>query len=309
MAEEADAIEQLHQQLFGFTPRLPGTAYERITAIVLAVLGWTEIQRASREQPEGARAKQTIDVVARNPAGEQRRLIVQCKHYGKRVGKEVMDTLVGIGKQLGDIDLAVVTTVGFKKGAMDVAHDEDVAMIQLRPYDPAQDDGQFIRQIVITIKPVMPPVITAFNLETGPTEGPVIEGPQGSYDLDTRLQRNDGSPAETLRQLMYADTNTFEPGEFDRRVEPTEARWVALRAGRVKIQALAWHEAIHAGDPVTTESSGEGEPMLVIQQLDSDGNVASGRLVVDRHLYAWDLDSDNNVIPRGPLTDDDPTSP
>ena len=96
MAREPSSIDLLHEALFGFVPGNPGTAYERLTAIVLAGLGWTGVKQQASEQPEGARAKQTLDVVARHPSGEQRRLIVQCKHYAETVGKEVIDTLVGI---------------------------------------------------------------------------------------------------------------------------------------------------------------------------------------------------------------------
>ena len=100
---------------------------------------------------------------------------------------------------------------------------------------------------------------------------------------------------------MYADIDTFEVGEFDRRVIPGEARWVPSETGRARIGALSWHEVITAGDPIETKITAKGQPVLVVQRIEPDGSVAAGRLVVDRQLFAWDLDDERHVVPRGPL--------
>jgi hypothetical protein len=292
------SFDALHQQLFGFVPALDGAAYERISAVLLAFLGWTEVAQGARERRPGRRARQTIDVMARHPSGIERRLIVQCKDYDKKVGKEVLDTLVGIGAQIGDVDLGVVTTIGYTRGARDVAHDENVRMLVLRPYDPDSDDGKFVREVVVKIIPYMPPAVSRFNVETAQIEGSLSSG---AYALDTVLQKDDGSDAETLAALMYADINTFQAGTFDRRVVPPEHRWVPSATGRALISALTWHEVIVAGAPTEVRTRGDGEPVLVVEQVEPDGAVLSARLVVDRQLFAWDLNDRRQVVPRGPL--------
>jgi Restriction endonuclease len=300
MPQEPGTIGLLHEVLFGFIPSGPGTAYERLTAIVLAALGWTEVRQQAHEQPEGVRAKQTLDVVARHPSGEQRRLIVQCKHYAETVGKEVMDTLVGIGVQLGDVDLAIVTTVGFTAGARDVAVDRDIAMVRLRPYDPVQDEGQFIRRIVLTLNVFSPPIVTDFRVEVGEIEGDVVGG-QFSYNTFTPLQRDDGSATETLAEIIEANSAGMVEGEFDRRVAFSERRWLPVEGGPAGISCITWHERIARGEPSVSVIESDGDPVLVVQQLDEKGEIESGRLVVDRQLWAWDLDADNNDVPRGQL--------
>lgn len=302
MAGEPGPIDTLHEQLFGFIPGNPGTAYERLTAIVLAGLGWTQVKQRSREQPEGTRAKQTLDVVARHPTGEQRRLVVQCKHYAETVGKEVIDTLVGVGKQLGDVDLAVVTMVGFTEGARAVCVDQNIAMVRLRPYDPAKDEGSFIRRIELTLYAVSPPVITNFKVEVGDVEGDVTEGEQVHNTL-APLQTDDGTAVESLAEVMQAHGGGFEEGQFDRRVELPGRRWLVVDGGRAEIKSLSWRETIAKGEPTVTVVEGKGSPVLVLQQLDEHGELSLGRLVVDRHLWAWDLEDHNNVVPRGPLAD------
>jgi hypothetical protein len=55
----------------------------------------------------------------------------------------------------------------------------------------------------------------------------------------------------------------------------------------------------------TTESSvveGKGEPCLVVELLDADGEPERARLVVDQALYAWDIADDGTVSPRGDLS-------
>jgi hypothetical protein len=299
VSPEPNAIDLLHQELWGYVPSLGGEAYERLTAVVLAVLGWSEVKQQSHEKREGAQALQRLDVVARHPSGEQRRLIVQCKHYGKTVGKEDVDTLIGVGKQVGDINLAIVTTKGFKSGARDAAVDENVAMVVLRPYDPTDQTINFVREVNVTISSLLPPQVTALKLDLGPVEGDVAGGPIETSTLDP-LEHQDGSEAEPLAYFIEQGT-AKQTGEFDQRVELPGSRWLRVSpTGRVQIKAVAWHERIDASLGVL-QIEGKGEPKLVLQQLDENLEATSGRVVVDEDLFAWDLDDNNNVVPRGQL--------
>jgi len=122
----SSAIEDLHEAAFGFRPAKPGTAYERLGAVVLATLGWQDVQHDTLAAGEGRLTEHQLDVTARHPAGEIRRLIIECKDWNAEVGKGVLDTLVGVRTQLGaDAAAAVVTTVGYTEGAVTVAVDEE----------------------------------------------------------------------------------------------------------------------------------------------------------------------------------------
>lgn len=296
---EPNAIDRLHHELWGFVPALGGEAYERLTAVVLAVLGWSEVKQQSHEKRDGARALQRLDVVARHPSGEQRRLIVQCKHYGKTVGKEDVDTLIGVGKQVGDVDLAIITMKGFTSGARDAAVDENVAMVLLKPYDPTDETINFVREIEVTMNFTSPPVVTSLQFELGPVEGDVPQSPIQVNTLDP-LEHQDGTEAEPLAHFIDQGS-AKQVGEFDRRFELPNSRWLRASAtGRVQIRAVAWHERIDAASN-TVRIKGKGEPKLVVQQLDEYLKATSGRLVVDADLFAWDLDDENNIVPRGQL--------
>jgi hypothetical protein len=90
-------------------------------------------------------------------------------------------------------------------------------------------------------------------------------------------------------------------GTFERRKDLVERRWLSLDGGRVEVKGVTWTETITNGPAHTTVVEREGEPQLVVFQLDPDGVPTSGRLVVDRDLFAWDIDEQNHVIPRGKL--------
>jgi hypothetical protein len=210
-----EPILALHEQLFGWRPKKDGTAYERLTALVLAVLGWEEIEQESHEQPLCTLAKQVLDVAARHPDGVRRRLIVQCKYYKLVVGKEIMDTLVGVGTQLGDVDLAVITTKRFTHGARDVAVDRNIAMVMMRAYDPERDAGRFVMRVEIGMAAANPPNISNVLPELGVVDG----SPTATHltaNTQIQLERDDGSPAETIAELMEATGRWAEVGEFDR---------------------------------------------------------------------------------------------
>jgi hypothetical protein len=297
---DEDPFDVLHQQLFGFVPAKHGTTYERLAAIVLAVLGWHDIVQAKTEKPAGRRTRQVLDVVARNPLGEQRRLIVECKHKAEGdVGKGVMDKLVGIGAQIGADDLAVITTQDFTRGARDVAFDEKIAMVKLRTYDPTRD--HFVLRVEATFRPQNPPVISDVDIEIGETEGLESETTV-QFDLRTPLETDSGEVAGTLEDVLQVNALRPAPGTFDRRQELSEGTWLRISNGRIRLKSVSWREAISYGPSFSAVSEIDGDPAIVVEELDETGAGISHRLLVDKDLYAWDIDEQNRVVPRGRLS-------
>jgi len=72
----------------------------------------------------------------------------------------------------------------------------------------------------------------------------------------------------------------------------------------VKISALTWVEE-NIRHTFKTQSELKGTPVLVVEQLNEDGSVFSGRVVVSEDLYAWDIDAAGHVHPRGQLIPND----
>ena len=299
----ASTIADLHEALFGYRPAKLGTAYERISAVVLAVLGWEQLVHDTTDRVEGKLAGHQLDVTGRHPSGEIRRLIIECKDWGDEVGQDTLDHFVGVLAQVDNDAGAVLTTKGYTAGARDVAVDNDIALLRLRPFDPENPD-QYIKSITFSFAPVGS-VYSDWNVELQPAaELPSGTSFQFALSGADRLKTLDGAEAETLAEVIESQKTTLEPGAYPRRAEFSDGRLLASASGEeVPIAALAWTEQVVKSAPHVSKIEKPGEPVLVLEQLDGDGELESGRVVVDQDLFAWDLDEDGNVIPRGQLGD------
>jgi hypothetical protein len=299
--ENVSAADDLHQRLFGYAPDKPGTAYERLAALVLAGLGWKDVTHDTKLRPEGRRAEHQLDVTATSADGLVRRLLVECKDWNKKVGKKTLDALVGVRDQ-GDFGAAMaVTTVGFTSGAVDVAVDEDLAMVVLR--EPRDDDGPFARKITVEIR-VLSPVRSSIQLLI-PENSDLPDGvPTGAMTDQFQFLHLDGSLAETLAQILEANSTPLADGEgvFERSADFGAGRLAGAADGTpFRVSGLRWTETVQAMTETVTHEA-EGKPCLVLQQLDEHGEPHGTRLVVDRHLYAWDIGEDGTVVSRGELS-------
>lgn len=294
------AADDLHESIFGFRPTKAGIAYERLAAVVLAGFGWRDVKHETSLRPEGRRAEQRLDVIATHPDGSVKRLLVECKDWAKEVGKGTLDALVGIRDQAGFDAAMAVTTKGFTSGAVDVAVDEDVAMVVLRECRP--DDGPFVREIVIN---VAIPDVTYESWDLA-IETDELDGAELSFQLDADLQLRhlDGTPAERLGDLIDSNGTPLSDGEgtFHRSVKLDGGRLVlALDGTEARLSEIGWVEKVRM-DGITTTHKAEGRPCLVVEQLDDSGEPQGGRLVVDRHLNAWRIGEDGVVAPQGDLS-------
>lgn len=292
----ASTIEDLHEAVFGFRPAKAGTAYERLTAVVLAIQGWERVTHDTTESAPGKFAEHHLDVTGRHPSGRVKRLIVECKHWGNIVGKGTLDKLVGVGAQLGADAAAVITTVGYTQGAINVAADENIGLWRLRL------PNRYIQEIPFTMIAVSH-TYSDIAIELMPyhelPSATEVQVPAG----DDRLLHLDGSPAEAFREVLQGQHGTAndEAGPKQRRVSFSSGRRLPVGGGEsVPIHALRWTETIHR-NARTPVAKVRGEPALILERLNKDGEPESGGMVVDYDLFAWDIDADDNVVSREEL--------
>lgn len=114
-----------------------------------------------------------------------------------------------------------------------------------------------------------------------------------------RLLHLDGTPAETFDDLVQANgAPGRQIGVFECMADLSSGRLVKALDGRqIAIVAIKWTEELHCTTQVTRIES-EGEPCLVMQQLDQDGDPLSGRVFVDRDLHAWTIEENGSVGQR-----------
>jgi hypothetical protein len=291
-------IENLHESTFGFRPAKLGAAYERLTAVVLAALGWVDVVQDTVEHSPGKRASHQLDVTARHPDGTVRRLIVECKDWKTTVGKNALDALVGRRSQLGADAAAVLTTRGFTEGAVGVASDECVSLLVLRRFNPASPD-LFARTVTLVTE-FFYPVRSNWSVDflPGLALPPNVKLRISSPD---RLLHLNGDLAETVEDILKAHASPMTEGVFQQQADFPDGRLIPTANGSpIAITALRWTETMHKSS-ITHVSEGQGEPELVLEQIDDNGEVTDGRIVVDRELNAWNIDADGNVVPRGRL--------
>lgn len=299
-AQEAiklSAADDLHRRIFGFVPQRLGTSYERLAAVVLAGFGWEEVKHETRLRPEGRRAAQRLDVTATHPDGQVQRLLVECKDWNREVGKGTMDALVGVRNQAGFDAAMAVTTIGFTSGAVDVAVDENIAIVLLRE---VRDDERFVMGFSIEIAPCVP---DWSNVQFLAGQGAdVSSGQTGAMSTDDRLLFADGTPAETLAEIFEGQSAGLQEGVFDREVKFQSGRLAPVSDGEtVPIVGVKWTETVSKSSPYKLAEYEDGMPCLVVEQINADGEPEGTRLVVDRHLFAWRIAHDGSVHSTGPL--------
>lgn len=291
------AADDLHEDLFGYRPDKPGTAYERLAAVMLAELGWEKVRHDTRLRPEGRRTTHQLDITATHPDGSVKRLLVECKDWNKDVGKGTMDALVGVRRQ-ADFDAAMaVTTKGFTSGAVDVAVDEDIAMVVLRE---VRAEDKFVMRYRFEISPWGHDWTDVKFLAAPDSE--VSEGQPGRMNTEDRLLHADGTPAETLKEVLDSKSVPWKEGVFDHEIRFEDGRTALLDSGlQIPIIGISWTETVSRSSPIVSEHHEDGKPCLVVEQIDDKGEGQDSRLFVDRHLNAWELDDAGEVRPRGPL--------
>jgi hypothetical protein len=107
---------------------------------------------------------------------------------------------------------------------------------------------------------------------------------------DDRFLYIDGTSAESLREIFESRSTAWKEGDFDHEVLFEEGRLAPMTTGRpIPIVGIKWTETVSRSSPQKSVTKAEGEPCLVVEQLDDDGMPVRPRLVVDRHLNAWDI--------------------
>ena len=102
-----DALDLVYDRLVAEEKLKQGTKYERLAAIVFASLeGRTTVHDLRLRGASGVRHQ--IDVTI---GPDNRRLLVECKHYDKKVGLGIVRDFFGVVEDLRPDQAVVVTTV------------------------------------------------------------------------------------------------------------------------------------------------------------------------------------------------------
>jgi hypothetical protein len=239
-----------------------------------------------------------------------RRLLIECKEWDTEdVGQDEMIKLYSLRDELGASNAAMITKRVFTKGARDTAFDHDLAMLRLRAYDPAVDDGTWIKKVAVEIEigatarddmAVLVDGTWRAAKELGiraegwmdvfDVAGERVGNVEGLFVLGLLIEENDG----VTRKGFGIDGAPIQLEGF---------------GGLVRIVGMQWNER-YVTDTVPVVSEAKGTPRLVLQQLDGHGERTAGKVIVAEKLQAWKVDDDGRVMqvtppaiaPAGPAT-------
>lgn len=292
-------VQELHRQLYGTLPRKPGIAYERLAAAVFAHLGWVDVEHDQFESTPAGSAEHQLDFVCRHPDGSVTRLMAQCKHWMRKVRKQEMDTLFGVQTQLGWDAAVVITQVGFTRGARRVAADQGIAMVILRPYEPAMDDGRWWRGARTTISWPFVSVTDVKLHPANPADARALHGLR--IEPWMSLWHGPAKEAERFDELWQkASAERQSDGTLSGSVAFDEARSVLGTDERlIPVTGMEWTVRVDQRDIVSTVEAA-GTPVFWLEQLGDKGEVTLGRVITDQQLKLWDFDGKRlvrNVLP------------
>jgi hypothetical protein len=289
-------IDRLYEELFGSIPAKAGTAYEMITAIVLAALGWQDVVHDRTERAEGMRADHQLDVTCRDREGKVRRLLIERKEWDTtEVGQDEMIKLYSVRDELGASVAAMITKRSFTKGARDTAYDHNLAMLRLRAYDPSVDDGTWIKKVSVNIEigaTVQQDVVVLVDgaWRAAKEFGIWAEGWMDVFDVAGKRLGNVAGLYALGKVIEETDDVTRKGFEIDG--DPVQVEGFD---GLVKIMGMQWDER-EVTDTFPVVSEAKSTPRLVLQQLDENGERTADKVIVTEKLQAWKVDDDGRVV-------------
>ena len=283
------SIEQLHRRLYGSVPRKQGTAYERLAAVVFAQLGWLDVEHDQFEVTAGGTAEHQLDFVCRHPDGSVERLYAQCKYWKQKVGQPEMSLEFGVREQLKWDGAVVITQVGFTRGARQVATDQNMAMVILRPYNPAEDEGRWVTGVNTTITWPFTTFSDIVLHPEDPADGDELSQPRIQPWMN--LWERESVAAETFEELWKRGNHVEQPDGAMRGSLTLRARRLVLGLHRqlIPIVGMEWTVRVIPTE-ICVSGTAQGAPVFWLEQIGEDGQVTHGSVITEGQLKLWDYD-------------------
>lgn len=296
-----DDIHALHDELFEDQPKKPGTRLERITALVFAAVEEGVVRHQQLRRGPGRAAGHWIDVDVEHPV--RGLTIIECKHWKSMVDQDVLNSVCSRRDQLGATAAVVVSTVGFTAGAQAVAADEGVLLLRLSRLAPDDHWHGILKEIRMRGTFVAPAIVEMRWRAVDPAEAAELaDDPEATWrpdrdPLEERVEHEDGTPAERVRDLVAQRPSPSEQGRYEHEVPLEDARFVRVGDRRVAVRALHWVEEISVARTETV--IGPRSPgVILVERITPEGAKAI-RVVMDHELRAWRITEDRRLVPAG----------
>ncbi|MEG2412594.1 MAG: restriction endonuclease [Clostridium sp.] len=138
----SDTIEIIYNKYIAEEKLKNGTKYEKLVAVVFKLLNQNDtVIHDLKLIGNGKTAQHQIDVTIKKN-GEEKKILVECKDYNSVIGQGVVRDFHGAIHQIRPDDAFVVTTIGYTKGAIDFATDENIKLFVLREFQDEDWKGK-----------------------------------------------------------------------------------------------------------------------------------------------------------------------
>jgi hypothetical protein len=246
-----------------------------------------------------------IDIVVDDEDGATR-LIVECKHWRQTVQQSVISETASRRDQLGASEAAVITTADFTSGARNVAADEQVRLLRVKRLRAGDSWQGVLREIRLRGTMAFPELtdlrwrsVDPHEVEAAGAAGADMRWGEDEQEIfDSAVEDAQGSPAETVRELLSRSPSPAVEGLHSHTVALPEPRYLRVDSQRrILVRALEWTERVTVMTFERTVGP-RSEGMLLIERLDPSGESAAKRVLMLHELYVWDIDPDGNLVLR-----------
>jgi hypothetical protein len=237
------AVGPLYDELYARPVTRPSHRYERLTAVVLAILGGRGVRhQKTLAVPTAPDESYVMDVVVDGEDSVPVPLLVECREHSRRIER---DDVLAHKAKADDLEAqaVMVTTVGYQEGAVSYARRHGIALVVLRRFD--REDWQ--RRCVALTATMRFPVVSAelqldavsdAALERAGVARPVrFDDAEETFEATTLL-RPDGAAAENGLALLQSLGAGREFGV--RRLQLPESRVMTWRGVDISFDAVTW---------------------------------------------------------------------
>lgn len=294
--EYLSPIEAIYNRNVATRELKHGTKYEQLAALVFQVLDSdATVEHDVKLRGDGKRTVHQIDVhVTRGD--KTRRVVVECrdKDEPNKIDLDEARSFATVARQLGATGV-MVTTTGFTAGALDLAADEGLELLTLKPFLPADAEGRLVA-IDVMVRAVMP-VVDAVRIIAPP--GDQSEIADGEHLVSTDSAVLSGSRADTLGDLLASlmvaplgepvpegrqtSSRTFDP--------PVE---LVTETGQLRIGELQLDYHVEESETSFRVDAGQHVAALVLRTIDGELD----RVIWDEDLQRFIVDPTGLVAER-----------
>lgn len=302
--EKVSNIEQIYNILIAEEKLKNGSKYERLAAVVYKILNETDtVIHDLRLRGEGKSANHQIDVTIEKD-GKSKRILIECKQYDKVVGISVIRDFYGAVSQIKPDEAFVVTTVGYTRGAINFARDENIKLAILREAKDADWDG-LIRTIVINMTAIFmgTPKITwlAYDEVEKERVNKLFENRKDEVKsirtVDQFFYDENFEAVSNYQDVMKPILNAAErtPGELTKnRYEFNKKMFVMVEGYFVAIKGFEYEFSSFAYENQIIVDDGGKVATILYKVLESEDKV----LLFDKEIEKWAFDNNGVVIEK-----------